>query len=162
MWRDRDVTGEFSLRVFGRGGMRLLSLPRDLWEEMLSWGPTAVFLRVGGNEINYDVQASQIAEEMLSRVGELRNRGIHVFVGEVLPRANFRGNIDYTGFEKIRKGVNNRLRRFMAHDFIFLRVRLWDEECQLHGHHSQDGVHLYPLGQAKYHGALVSAFSWLA
>lgn len=150
------VPGE--VRFFGKGGMRVGSVPGHLWSQLKEYHPDVCFLHLGGNDINFSTDASVISGLILDLVYELQGLGAHVLVGEILPRAKVRGDIDLATFEKVRKAVNVRLRRRLRRDFVFFRVQIHDQSGGLHSHYDPDGVHLSITGQDRYHRALLKAF----
>ena len=67
--------------------MSALSIPDDLWEKMLAYRPNICILHLGGNDINPSIDVPKVFDVVMERVNTLRERGIHVVIGEILPRA---------------------------------------------------------------------------
>ena len=76
-----------TVRFFGRGGMSALSIPDDLWEKMLAYWPNICILHLGGNDINPSIDVPKVFDTVIERVNTLREWGIHVVIGEILPQA---------------------------------------------------------------------------
>ena len=68
--------------------MCALDIPDDLWEEMLSiYRSNICILHLDGYNINPINPSSDVAKVL--RQLSLRELGIHVVIGEILPRAEF-------------------------------------------------------------------------
>ena len=151
-----------TVRFFGRGGMSALSIPDDLWKEMLAYRPNICILHLGGNDINPSIDVPKVFDVVMERVNTLRERGIHVVIGEILPRAEFalreRG-VPLDLFETVRKGLNKRFRRAMRENWLMFRVCVMYRGGGLHFHYDEDGVHLSESGMWSYHCTLQAEFN---
>ena len=146
----------FQLKFFGDEDLNLLEVPGSyLWDELTEYRPDVVLLHLGGNDIiempGTD-QVNPLFKQMMALVKELRGMGAHVLVGEILPRAEFGLRaVSLKTFDKIRNGLNRKLRLALKHRFIFFRVHLRARDGSLHYHYdASDGVHLSPSGMRNY------------
>ena len=134
------------------------------WAELKWYRPDVVVLHLGGNYITESLedQVEPLCREMLSCRRELRDIRARVLMGEVLPWATFglRG-LSLMTFDKIRNGLNRKLRLVLKHDCLFMRVQLRARNGDLHYHHNErDWVHLSPAGMRCYERVLKHKFGW--
>ena len=145
------------VKFIGEDDMRALSIPDDKWQELKTYKPYVCILHLGGNDIQEDTNVKELFVEIMARVTELRDSGIYPVVAEILPRAEFGlKGVSLRTFELIRKSLNKRIRRALAHDFSFLplHVRLCNYYYDPYG-----GVNLSYQGMWKYYETLVKEFS---
>ena len=146
------------VHFIGKGGMRALAVPDDLWQELLRTRPTHVFLHFGGNDISSDSSPRVIFEEIKCRVEELISFGVQcVWVGEVLPRGRFNRSpgLWAAEYERQRRALNRLLHNFMKHRFILFRFHVFTLTGIPHRDFLSDLVHLSVFGQRKYHRVLL-------
>ena len=90
------------VKVFGRGGLsfrkkdtaKSSDLAIDILVlQCLEWGPNIVFIQIGGNDINgwwakgeINNKVDEINKKFFALIEIFLDRGIHVLLGEVLPR----------------------------------------------------------------------------
>ena len=71
-------------------------------------------LHLRGNDIDQSIDLGKVIKSVMERVDTPRERGIHVDIGEILPRAEFalwKREVPLDLFETVRKGLNKRFRR---------------------------------------------------
>ena len=80
----------------------------------LEWGRNIVFIQIGGNDVNcgwtkgeINNKVDEINKKKFALIEIYLDRGIHVLLGEVLPR-------ELHGFNCIQNVMNRKLRRVMA------------------------------------------------
>ena len=78
-----------------RAGQIRCSVPGSLWQEMRDYGPTHVFLLLGGNDISVSSDPATIARSLLGLVASISDIA-HVFVEEILPQGDFSRSLGLT------------------------------------------------------------------
>lgn len=149
---EKFIFEDVEVRFFGVGGMRLSTVEESLWKRVEEYQPSAILLHLGGNDINNSTNPAQLHQLFMRHLLRLRNTGIRVYVAEVMPRLSVR-DISLELFEKIRKGLNSKLRRTLGKDFVFLHVDARSAYL------SSDGVHLSYRGRVQYHRVLQRLFA---
>ena len=116
-----DLGDHSTVRFFGRGGMCALNIPDDLWKEMLVYQPNICILHLGGNDINPSIDVVRVFKTVMERMDTLRERSIHVVIGEILFRAEYalrKRKVPLDLFETMRKGLYKKFRRAMKENWL--------------------------------------------
>jgi len=143
-------TGE--VRYFGKGGMSTQNISAPLWDRLIAYSPTHVFIHLGGNDISADVTAEQIFERVVETVRLLYSSGVRlVFIGKILPRSHPRG-MSIPSYRSKCEGVNRLLRQRYHRYFIITRVNP-------SRHLLPDGVHLNTKGLFRFAYKVQRAFN---
>ena len=116
-----------------------------------------MFIHVGGNDISSTSETDDIFLPIKALSQELWRRNVVVIVGGVMPHLSYRDPaLTYDIFEKKRKSVNDKLRRFLKKNNrpIFVQGLF---NGRPHRDLDEDLVHLSDFGQKKYSMALYRA-----
>ena len=119
-------------------------------------------LHLRGNDIDQSIDLGKVIKSVMERVDTLREWGIHVVIGEILPRAEFalrKREVPLDLFEIHRKGLNKRFRRAMKEILLMFPVCLMYRGGGLHFNYDEDEVHLSESGMWSYHGTLQAEFN---
>ncbi len=98
-----------------------------------------VFLVLGGNNITKECTPAAIFDDLKNVVLELKSCGVErVFVSAILPRGRFPAHTGMSEktFNKIRKSVNDRIKKLKCCDYVDTGKRL-----QYPKHYDKDLVH---------------------
>ncbi|XP_060595448.1 uncharacterized protein LOC132749623 [Ruditapes philippinarum] len=126
-------------RFFGVSEMSTQSKFTSKFREMLEYQPRYVFINLGGNDITAACDIQSIYINLINIAEELYNSGVErVFVASIIERGNFeqRTGLNSMMFNKIRRSLNNKLKKYFGHDFVQVGKRL-----RYPRHYDMDLVH---------------------
>lgn len=136
-------------RFFGQSGMSTTRKFYDKLQSMLQYQPDVVFMILGGNDVSCNSSVDSIVGRLKTIVDKLYSSGIRrVFVGTIIERGSFWHSTGLTKemFDKIRRGINRKLRRILGPDLIDVVKKLkfpkhYDEHL-VHPGDRQAGLYL--------------------
>ena len=114
-----------------------------------------VFIILGGNSITRDTTPNEIFDDLKQAVEELKMCGTErVYVSGIVTRGKFRAHeMDKVIFDKMRKSVNEKLKKYLKNDYIDLgRVIKYPT------HYDKDKVHPSHSGLMKLRSTILCAF----
>lgn len=123
----RSMSMSGSCRFFGQSGMSTKRKFTEKFQQMLRFGPDVVFMVLGGNSIKDSCSIDEIFKEIQEMVETLLSSGVQtVFVASIVERGSFWASTGLTPaiFNKIRRSLNKKLRRYLGPDFIDLGKQL--------------------------------------
>ena len=140
---DLKVPGD--VRFFGVGGMKLENYAQAL-ESVKLFHPDAVFINLGGNSISPKTEPSQLAEQLVNIVTELKVIGVKkVFLAEIKERGRFKPDkLDKKCFDAQRTKINKILRKRFGNDFIVFQDIKYPRD------YAADLVHFNDRGTQKF------------
>ncbi|XP_052809517.1 uncharacterized protein LOC128237981 [Mya arenaria] len=108
-------------------------------------GERYVFMNAGGNDIDGQCRPEEIATNIMRLVSELKQRGTErVWVSAIVHRGRFPAHTNMTP-TKIRKSVNERLKKALVDDYVDMGKRLTYTR-----HYDRDLIG--SPGQGRWHG----------
>ena len=140
---DMKVPGD--VRFYGVGGMNFENFS-ETFDDLKLFKPDAVFINLGGNSIMTTSKPSELAENLINIVNELKKDGVKkVYVAEITERGKFKPkNLEKKCVDGQRKKINKILRAKYGNDFIVLRDIKYDRD------YSTDLVHFNDRGKQKF------------
>jgi poly-D-alanine transfer protein DltD len=96
-------------------------------------------VNLGGNNIQASCNPTSIFEDIKNIVEELKENGVEkVFVSAIIERGKFPSwtGMNQTSFNKIRKSVNEKLKKYLKEDYVDTAKRL-----RYPRHYNSDQVH---------------------
>ncbi|XP_069121492.1 uncharacterized protein [Argopecten irradians] len=135
---DLKVPG--TVRFFGKGGMRLDSIPSHLLQDLIEYRPDVVVVQLGGNDISATSSPNEIFQRLQTLQTDLLRAGIQkIYFAEILRRGNFTKSpgLTQTSFNK----QWNKINRLTQTKLNFIRIHVKFPDHYLH-----DLVHLNDTG----------------
>jgi len=143
---DLDFGPECQTLWLGKGGMRADAVPTELLERGLAFRPNYVFLHLGGDDIAFSTNASDVAGCIIKLVTQFEAVGARVVVGGLTTRRRFRDpRLTEEYFKRVTFAINRRLRGCLGAKHVDFLKGLTFPRCWCH-----DGVHLSDAAMKRY------------
>lgn len=150
-----DLNLNTKCKFYGVPGMGTTYKFESTFNRLCHDRPKAVFIILGGNSITTKTTPNTIFEELKRAVELLKMHGTErVFVCGIVTRGNFREyGMDKTTFDKMRKSINEKLKKFMKSDYVDL-----GRFVKYPTHYDNDKVHPSQSGLLKIRSCVECAF----